>query len=263
MTLYSTRTLSPSERFDDRALQERPSHKRYGTANPRAFQFALSMQMLAGLLLCACKSAEEVNLEQALVREKAALRAALPFPILPDMMRPGDTRAKTGGFIIHPNTEFCSVEFVDRAIATTIAPDSPDKVKIGSFASPDPDQLKKHNIPYSTLNGGGVSRTLGVYASDLEGVKSFNKYCPDNNINILITQRVGLNEAGEPYRVTLTARQGNRFWSDSIERKRGDSEPEVYSLRDQRPLHLLKLKISSDAGVLANRFNYSLFGEKQ
>jgi hypothetical protein len=43
--------------------------------------------------------------------------------------------------------------------------------------------------------------------------------------NVALTLRIAANRAGEPYRIALSAVQGNRTWARTIERGRGNERP--------------------------------------
>jgi hypothetical protein len=56
------------------------------------------------------------------------------------------------------------------------------------------------------------------YRSQLMSPRFRRTPVPDDGVNILITNEYGLNAAGEPYCLQLTARQGPRIWRRTISR---------------------------------------------
>jgi hypothetical protein len=170
--------------------------------------------MVAAAVLGGCTPSASAKLAAQLSAEKAALRPARSFPIAPDAMRAGDVRAKAGDFVIYPNTQFCGLGIMNPKVAAAIDPADPERV-MRTFpirTGADDARIEAMGLHY------GTTRDSGFHAMIERDVSRLASACPDNAVNIMMTHHVGLNAAGRPYRVTLTARQGNRFWSASVER---------------------------------------------
>ena len=57
-----------------------------------------------------------------------------------------------------------------------------------------------------------------------------------NGTNIIVTQHIGLNKAGEAYKFTVTVRQGKYFWQKSMERGTGYEHPKVSKPEPVNPI---------------------------
>ena len=211
----------------------------------------------AMLTLVSCGQGELGRLQRLLAAEKAALRPARPFPVVPDALRAGDVRAKPGDFVVYPNTKFCGLGIMDPVVAAAIDPKDPERV-MRTFpirTGADAARIEAMGIHY------GTSRDSSAHAANPAELGFRLSTCPDNGVNIIMTHHVGLNVGGKPYEVTLTARQGNRFWSASVERPeyvRPTMGRDTFIPGTGSPWHP-----DADATNLNAAFHRLLFGSKQ
>jgi hypothetical protein len=215
--------------------------------------------MVAAAVLGGCTPSASAKLAAQLAAEKAALRPVRPFPIAPDAMRAGDVRAKAGDFVIYPNTQFCGLGIMEPKVAAAIDPADPERV-MRTFpirTGDDYQKVVKLGLSVGTQDGFASSRYNSAHMGNPREVGQLIATCPDNAVNIMLTHHVELNATGNPYRVTLTARQGSKFWSASVERTPTSADPKVTLMYNDKPL---PLKINADGLNLQKRFESVLFG---
>lgn len=178
----------------------------------RCLALAMLSICLVGFSACGNNTSTMQNGEVANVVIK-------PFPAEIDYQRPGDLPAKPGDFKINTKTNSCALVRLDPLVEAAIKAGDPDYPVRGFpfYTGILYDSAFKHP------NAKGDERygitNLGNYNLNIkQEVKSFVNDCQNDGTNLLITYDVGLNAAGGAYKITFTARQGNKFWSSSIER---------------------------------------------
>lgn len=183
------------------------------------------MQYWAILLffLAGCGGATTPRYMASLEDEARDRRPAVEIEVEPDRLRPGDIAARPWDIRIYPNSRFCALGFIDPEVQRVMDALNPPAIgnrwsTIGLAAGPTTEIEMKYGLPYGTVTTPGSSRTIGAESTDERGVIDVIERCPHNGINVIMTQHATLNATGRPYRITLTARQGSKFWTRSVDR---------------------------------------------
>lgn len=124
--------------------------------------------------------------------------------------------AGSGGIHIKENTLFCSVTVADADLRQAL--DLPSDISLGIVNSVFFGATEASGVSEKRL-GETLPRTAGVKqsSSDLQR-RYYQERCAWTPDNIYINTAIGMNAAGEPYRITVTLRQADREWTRVVER---------------------------------------------
>ena len=162
----------------------------------------------------------------ALASPSAAMAQRPPkqvdIPMTPDWPKKGDRIVKADQIRITGQTYFCVHTWFSPAMQKAVE-GYPGYYQ--GFSSWVIDSSRKYfknkkfpgNISYSQI----WNRFYGI-PSDTDGT---NNYCLNDGINVMLTSHVDLNGKGQPYKLTLVARQGRKYWAGYIERLTPDNWP--------------------------------------
>lgn len=156
--------------------------------------------------------------EQVQSTNLADLQVQPPEPITYEEARPGDIR-------ILPESQVCIAELIDLPLREAINL-SDDVGFRGSIAEP---------FDRWFLNAGMGSRRESVGQGLTERHRqAYRESCAWTPKNIYVDLAIGMNAAGEPYRIELTIRQADKRWRQVVERSNESDWPRTPALPRDR-----------------------------